>query len=213
MPSSDITTIPNTSKVSWDETHHCHHWNTRGEAHLKLKDISCYFLAVSRVALSCMARENRNPSWGLWQEFSKNKAMNSHWVEAAQCLLHFWAHFLMLEALHKAVTSVFCMTGSGESRGAWWNQWMNFSLYSSQLMVPSEGRYSTRICEGIIMRKDDWVEDVPKQWKIVPAKESKLGSGGGDRWLPQLLLRKEMSWVPPKDFLQRGLCICAGVNP
>ena len=67
-------------------------------------------------------------------------------------------------------------------------------------MVPSEGRWVTGTCEGAIMRKDDWVKDVPKQGKIVTAKESKLERWWGDRWLPQLSLRKGMGWVAPEDF-------------
>ena len=59
-------------------------------------------------------------------------------------------------------------------------------------MVPSDGRWVTGTCEGTIMRKHDWVKDVPEQGKMVTAKEPKLVQWWGDRWLPQLLLRNEL---------------------
>lgn len=39
------------------------------------------------------------------------------------------------------------------------------------------------------MRKDDWVEDVSKQGKMVAAKDSRLKQWWEDRWLPQILSR------------------------
>lgn len=76
-------------------------------------------------------------------------------------------------------------------------------------MVPSEGRCVTGTCERTIMRKDDWVEDVPKQGKMVAAKDSKLKQWWEDRWLPQFLLRNWMSWVTPEDFWpDRGDLAC-----
>lgn len=123
---------PNSFKVSWDESHHCHHWNPKGKIIWSLMTPPAIFFFFRIVLCGTLPHGKRK-----W-EFSLGLMMGifkwgHKFPSFGSCLLPFTVLGLAPPAWGTLYSTAFRVLNGRQ----WWKQRQGESrLHSSQLMVP-----------------------------------------------------------------------------